>query len=204
MRRFLVPLIALLLLSFSTPVFAEIELGASFTPAEFFMSEEVRDLEAFLGSTDDFDMIYGFHVGYSWWWLFYASVDSLIVPPWFIYSITAGEQSGIYRPGYINMIDVGIRPTLGPLLIFAEAGLNNIFIYKQDELDNPPDNLGVNLRIGGGLLMDWWSITVSGTSVFPNFDQMVNVLEGIIDQNPQAIRYLMESLIPSINVNLHF
>jgi hypothetical protein len=208
MRKVLLPLIIGILLALSTPVFAEIEIGGSFTPAEFLLlaNEEAQALEAFLGAADDFDMIFGFHIGYSWWWLFYASWDAMVMPPWWIYTTTsAGGKSGLYRPGFLNLIDVGVRPTIGPVMILAEAGINNIYIYKQEDLavSGGELSLGINLRLGAGLLFDWWSIVVTGTAVFAQFDDMVTVLQGVVDQNPKAIRYLINNLIPSISFQMH-
>lgn len=210
MRKVLLPLMIGVLLALSTPVFAEIEIGGSFTPAEYLlqMNSEAQKLEDFLGvaSSEDFDMIFGFHIGYSWWWLFYAAWDSLVMPPWWIYTSTsAGGETGIYRPGFLNLIDVGVRPTIGPVYVLATAGLNHMYIYKQDDLAIAGGelNLGVNLRLGAGLIFDWWSLVVSGTAVFGKFDDMATVIEGVADQNPKAIRYLINNLIPSVVFSLH-
>ena len=207
MRRVFLPLIVVVLLALSAPVFAEIELGASFTPAEYMMSAEIQQLEKFLGAEDVFEAIFGFHIGYSWWWLFYGSWDAMVMPPWWVYSITVGEEaSGIYRPAFLNLFDVGVRPTLGPIMLLAEAGINNIRIYGQEGLGVEgagEANFGVNLRLGAGLMFDSWSITVTGTSVYNTFDKMVQVIKGVTESNPNAIRYLVSSLIPSITFNMH-
>ena len=206
MRRVILPLIVVVLLALSAPVFAEIELGASFTPAEYMMSEEIKQLEQFLGAEDQFEAIFGFHIGYSWWWLFYGSWDAMVMPPWWVYSITVGEEaSGIYRPAFLNLFDVGVRPTLGPIILLAEAGINNIRIYDQESLgvQGTEANFGVNLRLGAGLKFDWWGITVTGTSVFATFNKMVQVIQGVTESNPNAIKYLVNSLIPSITFSMH-
>ncbi len=208
MRRAYVPLVILVLLALSTPAFSEIELGASFTPAEFLMSEEAKQLEQFIGAEEDFEAIVGFHIGYSWWWIFYGSWDAIVMPPWWIYSITVGpDSSGTYKPGFLNLMDIGVRPTLGPIMLLAEAGLNNIYIHGQQaeigiESATEP-NFGVNLRLGAGLKFGWWGITVTGTSVFATFTKMTDVIEGVIESDPLAIQYLISSLIPSITVNMH-
>jgi hypothetical protein len=203
MKRFVILVAALVLLSLATPIFAEIELGASLTPASYLKTQDAIDMEkdiqqkegSFLG-----DMIFGFHVGYSWWWLFYASWDSYVMPPWWVFS-----NVDVYRPGFLNLIDLGIRPVIGPIILMAEIGVNSMYIYKQDEdLDGGNGGFGANMRVGAGLKFKWWSLTLCGTSVFVDFDTMADVLAKVSDGNPKATDKLLATIIPSLTFNLHF
>lgn len=204
MKRCIILIASLLLLSLATPIFAEIELGASLTPASFLKSADAAAMEQnIVGKEGSFlaDLIFGFHVGYSWWWLFYASLDSYVMPPWWVWGNT-----GEYKPGFLNLIDLGVRPTLGPIMIMAEAGVNYMYLYKQaeDQKGASQPDFGANLRIGAGLQFGFWSLTASGTSVFVNFDEMINTMQKVSDGNPRAIDKLVATIIPSLTFNLHF
>lgn len=203
MKRFVILVATFLLLSLATPIFAEIELGASLTPASYLKTEAAKDMEQDIQQKEGSflaDMIFGFHVGYSWWWLFYASWDSYVMPPWWIFS-----NVDIYRPGFLNLIDLGIRPVIGPIILMAEVGVNHMYIYNQDEDENVGDvDFGANMRVGAGLKFNWWSLTLCGTSVFIDFDTMASVLTKVSEGNPKATDKLLATIIPSLTFNVHF
>lgn len=156
------------------------------------------------------------HVGYSFAWLFYASYDALMLPPASVSSMTGSfnvddgtYQPGIYRPGVLSLIDVGFRPRIGPVILMVSTGFNNLYIYKQDELEEhagfSPD-LGVNLRAGLGFKFGKaLSVMASGTVVFNNFDSMISTLEGLGNDNMRdmVLDNLLSNLYPVITLNLH-
>jgi hypothetical protein len=225
MKRIILLIAVLVLLLLASPVFAELELGMSITPASTLKGEAAKQYEEdFVGKSDTATFLennfVGFHVGFSWWWLFYASWDAMVMPPWWIQQITTYERVnadgsresvvGKYLPGYLNLFDVGIRPTIGPIVIMAEIGVNNIYVYKQSEDKSAQGGLdfGANLKVGAGLRFDFWSATLTGTSVFASTDQMISVLKLLGGSKEstrmEAVRSLVETLIPSVNVNIHF
>ncbi len=156
------------------------------------------------------------HVGYSFAWLFYTSYDALMLPPASVSSMTGvfdvddgTYQTGIYRPGILSLINVGFRPRIGPVILMLSTGFNNLYIYKQDELEQnagfSPD-LGVNLRAGLGFKFGKaLSIMASGTVVFNNFDSMISTLEGLGNDNMRdlVLDNLMSNMYPVITINLH-
>ena len=207
MKKRLAVLFTMLILS--TAIFAEIELGMSFTPGEVLVTPETAAAMQFIGAEESTSSsILGFHLGYSFAWLFYASFDSLIVPPWWIYQTTSYTSadgvaySGINAPGYINFFDVGIRPSIGPLYILATAGFNTLYIHSgYEQLSD--NSLGVNMRIGIGLKFDAFSINITGTSIFNNFDQLTSTVNKIYKQDQTATDDFLSTLIPSIGFVLH-
>eukprot|EP01156_Anaeramoeba_ignava_P016330 Anaeramoba_ignava/a620874_4.p1 GENE.a620874_4~~a620874_4.p1 ORF type:complete len:207 (+),score=-12.44 a620874_4:41-661(+) len=203
-RKFAVLLTMILL---STAVFAEIELGMSMTPGEVLMSDNTYSAMTAIGYEGDTTTpLTGFHVGYSFWWLFYASFDSIIVPPWYIYQVTNSSSSaGINAPGYISFFDVGFRPRIGPIYLLATVGINDLYIhsYYADEYGYSDDGVGVNARIGVGLKLGAFGINITGTSVFNTFEDLTETVQGLIDQDPNATDAFIYSLIPSIGFSLH-
>lgn len=205
MKRFVILIAALWLLFLASPIFAEIEIGASLTPASYMKGEDAKDFEDFQDKEGSFlaDMIFGFHFGYSWWWLFYASWDSYVMPPWWIMG-----QTGQYKPGFLNLIDLGVRPAIGPILIMAEVGVNHMYLHGQDddpEVEGDVD-FGANLRLGAGLKFGWWSLTASGTCVFVDFDTMTNTLQQLGEGGKRAedaTQKLLATLIPSLTFSIH-
>ncbi|OHD22302.1 MAG: hypothetical protein A2Y38_00695 [Spirochaetes bacterium GWB1_59_5] len=156
------------------------------------------------------------HVGYSFAWLFYASYDALMLPPASVSSMTGTfdvtngtYQPGIYRPGVLSLIDVGFRPRIGPVILMVSTGFNNLYIYKQSELEEnagfSPD-LGVNLRAGLGFKFGKaLSVMASGTVVFNSFDSMITTLEGLGNDTMRdmVLDNLLSNLYPVITINLH-
>jgi hypothetical protein len=184
-------IMALLVLAVSAPLFAELELGVSWTPL---LSEEQS-------SSEDMESITGFHVGYQWWGIFYAAWDSLIMPPDMI-----GGMTGYLRPGFLNLFNAGLRLRIGPIIGYTTVGVNNIYVYKQEELSGLETEFGANLRVGAGLKFGWWGLNVSGTSVFPSFERMTLTLAALAEEATRdaAIDVIMSGLVPSINLTLYF
>ncbi len=175
----------------ATPAFAEMELGLSWTPVPGNDNSPDAQMES----------ITGFHVGYQWWGIFYASWDSLVMPPEIINSFT-----GFQRPGFLNLFNAGLRLRIGPIIGYATLGTNNIYVYRQAELENFDPSFGANLRAGVGLKFNWWGINVSGTSVFPSFERLTQTLAALGDPDTQqiAIDKIVDGLVPSINLTFYF
>lgn len=203
--------VALALILLCAPVWAEIELGLGLAPS-LIDTEGRPEEENVLG---DFSL--SLHAGYSLMWLLYASADSLILPPSLVQSFTSKldengfVREGIYRPGMLNLFNVGIRPSFGPVAVMATAGINQLYIYKQDELpdDYEAPTLGVNLRLGAYLFITKnLALTATGTSVFAGFDALISFFKAVAGTDAylrkQSIEYLMNNLYPTIGLTLTF
>jgi len=174
------------------PVIADIEIGISATidPAE------ANDPDAELVP------IPGFHLAYQWWGIFYASWDAMVLPPNLVNDLT-----GYLRPGFLNLFDAGIRIRLGPIIAYATAGTNNIYVYRQAELKDFNPEFGANVRIGAGLKFGFIGVNLSGTTVFASFDRLARTfqnLRGTPSEQRAAIDTIVSGLIPAINVTLYF
>jgi hypothetical protein len=177
----------------AVPAFSnELELGLSWTPLP---GADQNSPEG------ELDSITGFHIAYNWWAVMYASWDSLVMPPFIIQ-----EWTGYKRPGFLNLYNIGVRFTLGPVVGYATAGMNNIYVYKQEQLGGIDNNFGANLRLGAGLKFNWWGINLSGTAVFPTFDYMVNTLKGLAAESTRnvSLAKIGDALVPSINLTFYF
>jgi hypothetical protein len=174
-----------------TPAFAELELGLSWTP----VPADEKDPEADLGS------IVGFHVAYQWWGIFYATWEALVMPDDII-----NEFTGYQRPGFLNLFDLGFRLRIGPVIGYATVGTNNIYVYRQQELDSFDPGFGANLRLGAGLRFGWWGVNASGTSVFPSFERMTQTLGalGKAETRDIALEKIVDGLIWSVNLTFYF
>jgi hypothetical protein len=187
-------LLGLLLLALAvTPqVVAEddLELGVSFVPTS--PPTEGEDLE----------FIWGSHLGYRFWGIFYAGWDALIVPPHMIKTWTP-----FFRPGYLNLFDAGLRLDIGPLVGHATIGVNRIYVYRQDaDSLEFNDNMGANLRLGAGLkLNNTWGFSVQGRSIFHSMDELIDTLRGLGDAGarPFVIQQIRDGLIPTLVVTLY-
>ena len=192
MRKAAFLLTVFLLLSISVQAYSdEIELGLSWTP--------VMDNAA--SADEEVDSIRGFHLGYVLWGFVYGSWDALVMPPSIIQNWT-----GFYRPGFLNLYDVGVTFTFRPFVVYAELGLNNVYVYKQGSSQALKNNFGANLRIGGGLKWDWIGINLSGTAVFHSFASMASTLAELAnsDSSDRAAEKIGNAIVPSLNVVLYF
>jgi hypothetical protein len=219
MKKFLILLFAALLL---LPAIAEeegtkdeIELGIALTPMSILKSKDEGSMEDIYDAESGVlgDNILGLHAGYSFMWLFYASVDANVMPPWWIegmtgyYDYDTGERvQGIMAPGFITFANVGVRPTFGPIMVMATIGINYMYIhsaYTKDEDLSSGNKAGMNLRVGAGYKFDMFSVSLIGTSVYPDFKSMRNTFKGLFQNDEQAIEDFTNTLIPSIAVYIH-
>jgi len=158
------------------------------------------------------DPIFGFHVGISPIAILYASWDALALPPNMIQGMTGFTDEngrwvqGYYRPGFLNMFDVGFRFLLGPVAIFTTVGTNNIYVYRQSELPDAGGSWGANLRLGAGLKFGFWGVSATGTVIFPSFGYMVEVFKqlGSADNRQWALDQIVNGLVPSLMATLYF
>jgi hypothetical protein len=185
MKIFLIPIAVLLLFLTAWPLFSELglEVGLSATPIVFPEVSE-KDNLVYLAEERNFEFVLGFHFGYSFLGIGYLSWDALVMPPEFVYGMTVkfekNEESGelipvdgFYEPGFINLFDGGVRFTFEPVVLFAEAGFNYLYVHKQAEYQaqgrDVGNNIGMNLRIGGGARFDILGAYLSLTMIFPDF-----------------------------------
>lgn len=192
-KSVLITALLVLVLAVATPVFAELELGISAT----IDPGQAND------PTAEIDPIPGFHVGYNWWGIFYASWDAMVLPPGLV-----NEFTGFQRPGFLNLIDAGIRLRIGPIVTYATVGTNNIYVYRQSELEgsfNP--EFGANIRVGAGLTFGFWGVNISGTTVFSSFDRLARTFQafgGTPAEQQAALDTIINGLIPALNLTLYF
>ena len=191
-RTVLTVAVVVLLLIISAPVYSnELELGLSWMPVP---TDENQ-------TEDAVDSITGFHVGYVMLNFLYGSWDALVMPPSII-----SQWTGLYRPGFLNLYDVGIRLQIKPVVVHLGIGLNNVYVYRQGDVQALENNMGANLRLGAGLRFDWWGIGLTGTAVFPSFDYMVDTLKGLVPDSSRqfAMQKIVDSLVPAIALTLYF
>lgn len=213
MKKVMIPLI--LILVFCLPWTAsakEWELGLGYTPM---LDEEAQDT-SFQESS-----LLSFHLGYSFWWLFYASWDSFILPPFIVESMTGAFEEdpndpeagfyreGYYRPGFLNMFDVGIRLSLGPVIGFAEMGINTLYVYRQKEDELEIDSgVGANIRLGVGARFDWWGLTLAISSIQPSLDQTFELIRNLTSDDAftqdKAKEMFADTLVPSLMFVMYF
>lgn len=205
-------LLAAALLLVSAGAWAEIELGVGIAPPIGDVPEEVQSQESgFLGNST-----LVFHAGYSFWWLFYASYDAFVLPPYSVSQMTGRIDpatgtytDGYYRPGFMNTYDVGFRPRIGPISLLATVGVNQMYVYRQaeDGMEVPP--LGVNLRVGAGIrFAKWIGGVFSATVPFADFQDMSDTLEALGGDDTYlsgiASDRIKSNLLPTFTINLYF
>ena len=189
MKKLTILIVIAVMITIAVPVFSadQWELGISVTPLPG-------------ASQGDDNATPGFHFGYQWWYIGYASWDAIVLPPWVIQGWT-----GYMRPGFLNLFDVGLQLNIGPFIGYSEVGINYLYLYKQAEDNIDAGGAGANLRLGAGIKMDWWGINISGTAVFPSFGNMVDTLKGLASKKTSklAVKTIMKQLVPSINLVLY-
>jgi len=193
MKKILLPLAAIALLAMATPAFADWEFGLSWTPT----SQGTVN-----GSATGLDSILGFHVGYGFWYVGYASWDALALPNFMTYNITGSY----YVPSFLNMYDVGLRFILGPVVGFATLGVNNLWVY--DVGVTGMDGIGANIRVGAGLKFDWWGITLSGMNVYSSFGRAAQTVGGLFSGSEatrnSSLSAITDGLLWSAGVTFYF
>ena len=201
MKKLVVVLAALALLATAVPVFAEVELGASWMP--------LSDADVPEGSPGGGQAIIAFHAGVNMLFL-YATVDSLALPPSTVQDLTTHHDPftetvtpGFNAPGFLNLFDVGVRLPFGPFIASVEVGTNNLYVYRIGMLG---DAFGANLRLGLGVRFDNIGLVASGTAVFGSMGEMKAVLGSLRNEatRGQAIDQIRERLIPAIGITLYF
>jgi hypothetical protein len=208
MKRKAMLLIAVFLL-LGTFAWAELELGLGIAPPMGNVPQEAQTGNMFGDATKVI------HAGWSFWWLFYASYDGFILPPYSVAQLTSvmdtstgSYSSGYYRPGFLNTFNLGIRPRIGPISVLATVGINQLYVYKQgpDGLEVPP--VGVNLRLGAGLrFANWIGVTVTGTTVFADFAELSSTLNALGGNDPflkqMAQDRILNNLFPAVLMTLY-
>jgi hypothetical protein len=181
MRKMLLPVIAITLACAAFPAFAEWELGVSWTPVP----------NAIVDGGSGIDSMTGYHMAYVES-LFYASWDVLSVPDRIV-----GAWTGYHEDGCLSFLDAGLRLSLRPVVCFAEAGVNNLFIHDNGFV---PEGFGANVRLGAGVKFGWWGVTLTGTSVFPSWDDLSSAVSALWtpETRPAAWAAFERSLVPSV------
>jgi hypothetical protein len=211
MLRKLACILALLLVA-GAGAWADIELGAGISPPLAELPEGMpEDAAGPLGN-----LMVSFHGGLSFWWLFYGSADSYILPPFVVRNMTttvdAGGfvKDGQFRPGMLNLFNVGIRPKIGPLAVSATVGINSLYLYKQEELAAGAFDatLGFNMRLGVYLFLNKaMALNVSGFTVFSSSESLISTMKAIAGEDAflreAAIDYVLGNLYPTISFVLN-
>ena len=197
MRRSLIAV--LMLLFFGTwAAQAEIELGVGLAPP---VAEVPSDASG--GFFSDSTKV--LHAGLSFAWLFYASYDGLILPPYAVSQMTSTVDTGTgsytpgyFRPGFLNTFDVGFRPRIGNVMILAAVGVNTMYIWHQDQDQLTVPEVGVNLRLGAGLRFGILGIMLSGTTVFADFNELGNTLDGLTSSDSFVRRNATDKILNNL------
>ena len=204
---------ALLALAVALPLSAgQWDLGLSFTPV--IKGEED---EAQTGDKDPFEKVLpGFHFGYRWAGILYASWDAIVMPPEYItdmtgYTVTEGDfeyfKYGPYAPGFLNLWDIGLKGLLGPVVLYTEIGINTIYVYKQSEIpDDFKSNVGANWRAGVGGKFNNWGVNLDFTAIFPSFKSMASDIRILVGDDVEAKAAVKRKIkwVPSLTVVLYF
>ena len=214
MKKQLIILSVFLLLITGAVFPGEFDLGITVTPFSMIKSEDAASTEELYGLEEGSflqDNSVGLHLGYSFWWLFYTSADFNLVPAWYVkestsYTSDTGQYvDGVMAPGIVSYFDVGIRPTIGPIVLMAEMGINYLYVHSYyAEEDDTGGGTGVNMRLGAGLRYKSLLFTLVGTAFFSSVDQMTGTLQNIADGNQMAQDDFIASLVPSFLVAIRF
>ncbi len=193
-KRIRVAVMAIVILGAATPAFAEWELGMSLFPTS------QGSLSA--QPSGNLDWMIGFHVGHNFWHVGYLSWDAISLPDFMTANLTRGAYA---VPSFLNLYDAGVRLTGGPLLAFAEIGLNNLWIY--DVGLQPLADMGANLRAGVGVRSRWWGLTVSATEVYPRMSDLPSTFAGMWSMDratrSSALSAFRDGLVWSMGITLY-
>lgn len=208
-RRLILPVTLLLAVVIAAPVVSQSD--------EFSVGISVTALDE-SDYQESFDSVQlGFNVGYRFLNVFLADWSAISLPPGVVAAITGYEYTddegnkyyveGYSRPAFANFFDIGLGINLGPFVVNAQAGLNLLYLYKQDELDGYDGSAGANLRAGVGLRFDWWSVLLNGTVVFADLQEAGKTLAALASEEEflrtQAINKLQKGLLLGLSVNLY-
>jgi len=193
-KRIRVTLMVIVILGAATPAFAEWELGLSLFPA----SQGTLPAQP----SGNIDWMVGFHLGHNFWKIAYLSWDAISLPDFMTQDLSMGAYN---VPSFLNLYDTGVRLVGGPLLAFAEIGLNNMWIY--DVGLQPLADMGANMRAGFGVRSRWWGVTVSATEVFPRVSDLSSTFGGMWSMDPGtrsgALAAMRNGLIWSVGLTLY-
>lgn len=235
MRKLFLFIVAFMLLALLGQVAAEeLEIGISLFPIGMIDGEEDRQVvdegyelaeDQELNDEKDFmeEWLVGFHFRYSWGFL-YTSLDAMVMPPGMIEDMTAlpvlddfgnpvidertgmpKKTPGVFRPGFYNFIDVGVKLDIGEIVVFAETGVNILYIHQQDNLnEEQKDAVGVNLRIGASYkVTSNMSVGLTGTAIFPDFETMGAALKGLAGESGYEDAGDNVQLLPMLSIVLY-
>ena len=215
MKRWMLMPALLVVFAVATPVFSQDliwDIGLTATPL---LGEEAT-AEA---SAEEFELMSGAHLGLRFLFIFYGSVDYWLVPPRKIEQMTSNYERddvtgletrtpGLYLPGIIQLYDAGIMLSLGPIQLGAEAGINELYVYNEAELPDPPDSsVGANLMGTAGLRFGRLGATLRTIVLFPSIEDALLTLGAAFDSTNEfqadAQEYLLNNIIPSVGVTLY-
>ncbi len=159
----------------------------------------------------------GFNVGYRFLNILLADWSAVSLPPGVVANITGYEFTddngnkfyvpGVDRPGFANFFDIGLALNIGPFVGTAQAGLNFLYIYKQDELESYDGSAGANLRVGAGVRFDWWSVIINGTVVFADLTTALQTLSALSSEDDflreRAEDKLQSGLMLALSLNMY-
>jgi len=209
MRTFVLALVLVFGTGF---VWADIEIGVGVSPPMISQQEldaerdQLTTQKSFLGDT-----VVSFHAALDFSWLLTVSGDAFVLPPIVVRNMTTYVtdggflKDGVYRPGFLILTDVGLKLKWGAFGALATAGFNELYIYRQDDLDPDakPPSLGVNLRLGAfWRLSRDFLVSLTGTSVFPNPESLLSTLKAVAGDNgylrDEALRTITGNLYPTL------
>jgi hypothetical protein len=184
---------AILLVALAAPVFAEWELGLSWTGTQDLgLPQDQKTL----------DSVLGFHIGYGWF-ILYASWDGYSMPFYWVERATSSAigAPGYQSPGFLNLYDIGLRVNLRPFVGYAQIGTNDLHLSD----GRIYDKFGANVRLGAGLKFRWWGIGFCGTQVFASMDEVEAVLRGLGNATTRdwAWNRITSGMIPSLTVTFY-
>jgi hypothetical protein len=217
MRKWLFFLAAMISL-IAPPALAEIELGIGVSPplgqdtsaSNTNAANQTETQQFWNGATKSL------HVGLRTLGILYVSGDFVLIPSFFTETMTGSWDGstetwtpGIYRPAVVSLYDAGFKLKLGSLSLSAQAGINQLYVYKQSELiDFTAPPLGVNLRLGAGLrLAKFLGLEAVIVTLQPSFQDAVDVIKGVASSDSvlqqSSLDRLTKQLIPSIQAVLY-
>jgi len=211
MRKHLCTFLALVALA-ALPALAEVEFGIGISPPIGQPASTSTDAgqQIWDGATKSV------HIGMRTLGVLYFSGDFIVVPSFLTQTMTStwnsGTQTwdqGVYRPGVVSLYDLGLKLKLGSVNLSASAGVNQFYVYKQDEISNfTPPALGVNLRLGAGFrIFKILGLEAVIVTIQPSFQEAVDVVKGVFNSDSavqqDSMDRLTKQLIPMIQAVLY-
>ncbi|MEI8095463.1 MAG: hypothetical protein WCG80_14735 [Spirochaetales bacterium] len=159
------------------------------------------------------ESLYVLRAAYNWLNFVNFSLDSIILPPSSVQKMTSSftydanfnlvTNLGVFRPGMVNMFDVGVKFALfNRLVMGVQVGVNDLYIYKLDEvkalLPNFNTSLGANIKVTTGWkFSDNLGLEVAMYSIQSDPDTAIKVIEGIASKDSavqsQAVGRLLDN-----------